>query len=420
MISVIESIHDIVKIIDYYKQNFFVERINFSDSLDWFFKDGALIHKSRGFFSIVGIEDEGKNQHLLMYQPQHAITGLLTSMIDGKRCYLIQARAEPGNINGIQFGPTVQSTPANYMRLHGGNTTPYLEWFIYNTRDVKVVSESTQLDFGERYLYKCKRLIIVELSVPVESHDNYVWISHDLFIEMLNENNLFNLDLRSLFSLLPWNYHAYEKIVINSNRIANVLNHFVPKSKNSFIIDLRNLSNWDISDLSISEKIDRQNFSVSLYKITTKGREINNWVQPLISSHSFGKVILLYRKINGYMNVLVSINNEIGLSSGCAIFPTCYYYPGNAPRKSLEMINEIIEYNNIDLISTVENSDEGGRFYQDVSYYELYKVDNQIKIIGNNLVWLNLKELYIFLNMSNIVSIQLRAAISQLFVKNVQ
>ena len=46
--------------------------------------------------------------------------------------YLLQAKAEPGNINKIQISPTVQATKSNYTRVHGGKEIPYLRYFKKN------------------------------------------------------------------------------------------------------------------------------------------------------------------------------------------------------------------------------------------------------------------------------------------------
>lgn len=142
---------DLRGLVDSVRRGFVVERVPKARALDWALRGGALQHRSGGFFSVNGVEAGGR-EHVLLYQPQGAITGVLTTMIEGERAFLLQARAEPGCLNEVQFGPTVQSTPANYMRLHGGVATAYVEDFISYQRDVDVIDDTTQLDLGERLL----------------------------------------------------------------------------------------------------------------------------------------------------------------------------------------------------------------------------------------------------------------------------
>ena len=51
-----------------------------------------------------------------------------------------------------------------YLRAHGGKSSPYIELFTTYQPRTKVLHDSMQLDYGERYLFKNKRLIIAECS----------------------------------------------------------------------------------------------------------------------------------------------------------------------------------------------------------------------------------------------------------------
>ena len=56
--------------------SFNLQEVKFSEQDDWNFKHGALSHKTGGFFDVIGIEDSLGTEHLLLYQPQSALTGL--------------------------------------------------------------------------------------------------------------------------------------------------------------------------------------------------------------------------------------------------------------------------------------------------------------------------------------------------------
>ncbi|MCR9084629.1 MAG: NDP-hexose 2,3-dehydratase family protein, partial [Cyclobacteriaceae bacterium] len=113
------------------KSEFVLKEIEFKSQNQWDFSDGALSHTSKGFFQVIGVENlaDRSDQKLMLYQPQSALTGLIITRQHNELYVLLQARVEPGNTGVIQFGPTIQSTPANYLRLHGGKATAYIEYF---------------------------------------------------------------------------------------------------------------------------------------------------------------------------------------------------------------------------------------------------------------------------------------------------
>lgn len=425
--KIYKEVSEILEIVNRYRDSFQVERVDLLSSKDWYFENGALIHSSKGFFSVRGVEFYGneKIQKIMLYQPQHAITGLVTSVINGERCYLIQARGEPGNVNGIQFGPTVQSTPANYLKLHGGNTTKYVELFVDSNADINIICETTQLDFGEKYLYKSKRCILIETNKEIEATENYFWINDELLLSLLKFDNLFNLDLRTLIALLPWNSSFFKNIDFNrihlnsSNNVrhhivGNVLRNLSNKKVPYRFIELSKLDNCIVSDEGIYEKVRDQGFSIEMYRVFTKGREVSSWVQPLVNSCTNGKVGVLIKYEDETLNILIRTGAELGLSTGMAILPSYLIYPGEKEISSIELIKSIGNYSSIEEVRRVLISDEGGRFFRDVSYYELYLVKEFTLNNEESFHWVNLNELKLFLSYSNLVSIQLRAITSLL------
>src|SRR5262245_19684480 len=100
--------------------------ISFTDTAEWSVSDGRVRHRSGGFFSLAGIEavaHDGafdKRQQLIILQPEIALNGFLLQERESRPHLLFQGRIEPGNVGGLQLAPTVQSTPSNYRRVHGG------------------------------------------------------------------------------------------------------------------------------------------------------------------------------------------------------------------------------------------------------------------------------------------------------------
>ena len=409
------------QVLDQSRANFAVERVPASQAEDWSLTDGALQHSSRGFFSVVGVTGARTDEGLvLLYQPQAAVTGLLSAHSDGELCFLLQARAEPGCLGQAQFGPTVQSTPANFMRLHGGAGTPYVEALIAHDRATMPVDDTTQLDLGERYLFKTKRSILARASEPPPLQPGFVWANVAAVRQACLESAFFNIDLRSIFSIAHWTTgEAEEGLAPRSLSVRRSLGAPVrPEVLGRLLAalgsaeraelcyaPLESLSNWRRTEWGFSERTLRQGFSIEFYRTSAKFREKSSWVQPLVNSVSEGEVVLACRERAGALEVLVRVEPETGLATGAAIGPSYVRYPG------MESLPPAWASEAPGISGTTE-SDEGGRFFRDASLYKIVRFD-AIEETPNN-AWVRLSELKMLLRTSNICTIQLRGVVSQL------
>ena len=109
-----------------------VTKVNLNSLKDWKFNKKEIFHKSKRFFKIIGVRIKSnfykKNwDQPIISQSEIGILGIIKNIKTNK--YLLQAKAEPGNINKIQISPTVQATKSNYTRVHGGKEIPYLRFF---------------------------------------------------------------------------------------------------------------------------------------------------------------------------------------------------------------------------------------------------------------------------------------------------
>ena len=115
-----------------------VEEIPFNALDGWFFDEnsGNLYHETKKYFSVEGMivktnfYQVGQWMQPIINQPEIGILGLITKIVDNERYFLLQIKFEPGNINTLQFSPTVQATESNYRRTHAGKKTEFLEYFI--------------------------------------------------------------------------------------------------------------------------------------------------------------------------------------------------------------------------------------------------------------------------------------------------
>jgi len=183
--------------------------IPFSEMNSWYFDNGGNIrHNSGKFFSIEGItvkvitEGEVKewNQPIIN-QPEVGILGILCQKRFGILYFLLQAKIEPGNVNKIQMSPTVQATRSNFTQVHGGKKPPYLEYFMNRNR-YKVIVDQLQSEQGARFLKKRNRNMIIEIDEGelIELPDNYCWLTLGQIKKRLKEDNIINMDTRTVLS----------------------------------------------------------------------------------------------------------------------------------------------------------------------------------------------------------------------------
>jgi oxidase EvaA len=381
------------------KSSFLLEEVKLLEQNEWFFKDGVLSHKTGGFFHITGLK-EPNGEHLVLYQPQGAFNGLILKYIDKKLHVLLQSRVEPGNSGIGQYGPTVQSTPANYLKLHGGKATPYLESFMGYNIDATPIHNSTQLDLGKRYYQKTKILSFVYLDNE-EAQDNFIWANINAIKESIHIDNFFNTDLKSMIGVFDWDNYT-KGINPEPFSINNLKMHYT--QNNSKLIKINDLSSWIPTEYGVENKKDGD-ISAKLYKVKSVTREKTQWYQPLLLTKDLGIIQLYFRKVKGNIEYLLSIDEEFGISGLSVVNPTVNLYGEE------EFIHE---KQNHRVVYKLIQSEEGGRFFKNENEYSIIEVDdNYLK--KENQIWVSVNEFKQILSSSNQCSIQLRC-ISSLVV----
>lgn len=414
-----QTIHELDAIRNSGRKNFHVEKVRHNEVPDWKLVNGALQHRSKGFFNVVGVTSGAAHntERVMLYQPQAAINGLLYTRIEGSTYYLIQARAEPGNVDEVQFGPTLQSTPANYMRLHGGAISPYANAFIAFDAKVRIIADTTQSDLGERYLMKSKRVIVAEHSGGLTVAPGFVWASAAAIRDALARSTYVNSDLRSLCALAPWmaddgspwelhpkSFHARKSLQrsVRGDIIGAIFTRDRSRTNTPDFIPLERVENCRIDEWGIHEIEPRHGFSVEFYRVHAELREVLTWSQPLLNSSGRGYCGLACRESKEGLEVQVRVVREFGLALGWGIGPSISAYPGAK--------GNILPANTI-LTSTVE-SYEGGRFFKDESTFELFMSNDAENASDPDCFWVNLAELKTLLNTSNLCTIELRCLAS--------
>jgi len=376
----------------------------------------ALSHRSGRFFSVEGVRvavDVGPVHtwdQPIIRQPEIGILGIITRVFDGVRHFLMQAKVEPGNINGVQLSPTVQATRSNYTRVHGGAVPAYLEYFLGPGR-AEVLVDQLQGEQGSRYLRKQNRNMIVEVDEDVPVGDRFCWMTLAQIKQLLKRPNLVNMDTRTVLACLPLlgrgplvpseTEDESPPLLIGDlplgpfalELLSSVLDHHRPVSPMHellhWLTDLRArhtltvtprpldaLDAWVMDDMALHHESGRY-FSVVAVSVESGVREVRRWQQPLVTHAGYGLNGFVLQRINGVLHFLVRAcmypGNfalfELGSTVSRSGADEYFGRPDAPPYLDLfrEPPDEWVRYQSI-------QSEEGGRFYQYQNRYVILEL----------------------------------------------
>jgi len=191
-----------------------VEEINVKDLEKWDIEDesGNISHDSKGFFEIIGVKvsntfdrevgKEGWTQPMIAKNPG-GILGILMKKINGVPHYLLQAKAEPGNIGKLQLSPTLQATTSNLLKAHGGKRPLFAEYFD-ESKNPKIIYAKWQSEDGGRFHLKSNYNMIVEIkeNKELEIPDYFIWITLYQIKQLLKIENFVGPHVRGIISYL--------------------------------------------------------------------------------------------------------------------------------------------------------------------------------------------------------------------------
>ncbi|MFA6081568.1 MAG: NDP-hexose 2,3-dehydratase family protein [Patescibacteria group bacterium] len=401
------------------KSDFRIEWIPLSKSSFWLFKSGKIIHKSGRFFKIIGVQFHDYKGNVaeqpLIDQREVGTLGFLIRERKQKKEILVQAKIEPGNSNIIQLAPTCQATKSNSMMVHGGNEPPFSHLFI--KEHPQIISSTLQSEQGSKFFEKRNQNILAVSNHIMEIPDTHQWISVEKILALLSEDFLVNTDARSVLTCSPWDKlvgwmpfsrlnDSFSKELgfsykqnVKTGQFKNMKNALIAVQKKNYVIKtipLEKLKDWKITDFEISPS-NKKLFRVRHLKVTAKNREVPEWDQPIIDSYEEGLVNLVCGRINGVLHFYFSIITEAGLYNNAELSP---------------IIRNYSKYPNVKVIKSVMQSDEGGRFYQDIARYQVVDIgEADLTLPG---YWLNLAQIQYLLLKNGRFTNEARSAISLL------
>jgi oxidase EvaA len=208
----LHSIEDILSFLTHVKSKYYLDinRIPISVMKDWIVGAGEIYHKDRKYFKVIAVEVEIGNREVVkwsqpMIEPaQEGLCAFVCKEINGILHFAVQAKLECGNLDIIEFAPTVQSLTGNY-RLTQKGELPFLD-LVLNAPKEQVLFDAYQSEEGGRFYREQNRNMIVLVGDEVSEKlpENFIWMTLHQMNTFLKFNNYLNIQARSLISTISF------------------------------------------------------------------------------------------------------------------------------------------------------------------------------------------------------------------------
>ena len=413
--------------------------------------DGSrLYHESGRFFQVIGLHvktnfggDKEWDQPIIN-QPEIGFLGFITRVIDGTRYFLVQAKMEPGNINTLQISPSLQATRSNFTQVHKGKRPTFLEYF-NGEKPVRILTDQLQTEQGGRFFRKRNRNIVVEIQEDIELPEDYRWLTLGEMKALLREDNVLNMDARSVLSTIPLiedevacqldpsgiqrvhpdlsaNGLRFLKSFLGKDSVCSIdaLLSWYTSQKTRWELEvsqksLSQLEGWHIGEMAI-ESTDRY-FSVIGVEVSAGTREVTHWMQPLIADSHIGLLAFVCQEINGVLHFLVQAKVEPGNLDIIELSPTvsCSNYAYVKTREGRPFLFDEVLSDKAAVLYDSLQSEEGGRFYQIRNRNMIVEIPASERLeLPFNYAWMTLAQMKEFMRygMFNIEARSILSAIS--------
>ncbi|MGQ0840977.1 NDP-hexose 2,3-dehydratase family protein [Actinokineospora sp.] len=404
---------------------------------------GNIVHDSGRFFVVEGLSvavpggPVPRWSQPIINQPEVGVLGIVAKEFDGVLHFLMQAKVEPGNCNGLQVSPTVQATRSNYSGAHRGRTVPYLEYF-FDTAEHTVIVDVRQSEQGAWFHQKRNRNMVVEVRGPVEVRDGFRWFTLGQLHRLLAEDDLVNMDARTVLSCLPFSGSGVRRVVSAGDDWFRdgLLRSCVPGEHSvhgndeilSWISRARSATDVDTCRIPLNEVAGwrRENgrirhesglfFDVMGVRVRARGREVDQWTQPMIEAHGAGVVAFLVRRVGGVLHILVHGRAEPGFVDVVELAPTVQCKPENyrvlPPEARPPFLDRVLAAPPERVRFAATLSEEGGRFYHTRNRYLVVEADPADDLAHPDFRWVTVDQLVGLLRHSHYLNIQARSLVA--------
>lgn len=410
-------------------------------SKEWMLSKGIFSHRTKGFFSVCGVKARAQHKHLdrktqpIINQPEVGILGFIVAQSKTGWRWMLQAKAEPGNVGVVQLAPSVQATYSNYSRKHGGKATPYLTHFL--DKEELFLSDTLQSEQGTRFLHKFNRnTVCVADTEPVNKQ--FRWFDSSHVQTAIRTDFALNTDARSVIVTAPWQLIAmhgtpFAQVQHKESGWDDMYASYTTKPDKNHLSEIHQctqslrqtvaletevcmideLLDWELDYKGITPRHESKSVSLRFYEIFAPEREKTNWSQPFTLAPVNDLVILFCQKRKGVLRFLLRPSIEIGLTEGVELGPS---YQKGLQSVMSGSIQKLVDKGDFKTLIRVSQSDEGGRFMQTRVDYAICRLKNHASAIedDSNGFWVTLAELEVLCQQPKKLTNEARSVISLL------
>tara|TARA_R110002074_G_scaffold102179_3_gene220740 strand:+ start:7479 stop:8879 length:1401 start_codon:yes stop_codon:yes gene_type:complete len=407
-----------------------ITRIDFDKMEKWNFSPNeAISHESGKFFSIIGAEaydkEEGITRHQpIINQPEQGILGIASRTNEGQIELLLQAKIEPGNLDSVQYSPTVQATKSNYTGAHKGKSVAYIDTFLENSSKIK--SRGYQSEHGYKFYKKANDNVHAHDDDITKIDNKFAWLSFGDVRYMLSKEHCINMDTRSVLATIDFfdtsvsseEIHKHSSLMESELTPLEAQLLFSSLSEDGAQNSVESISNWlslakdnkqiehkttplaklyehgwKVSDGTLHHEKNK-NFELVGIRASIGSREVSSWCQPIVRDNVPKVYGFILKEINNIIHVLVQLVEEDFSWNGAELGPTFH----SIDSSTFSLDEELAKF---DVISEQSctfydcfQSEEGGRFMEQKNRYMLINLDKNSTVeVSNRYKWVTLYQL---------------------------
>ncbi len=178
---------------------------------DWSIKkNGNIYHKSKQFFSIQGIKTENSDNREvsrwdqpLLFQKHGGVLAIFVREKNNKVEFLLKARREPGDGNGIlKLCPSFSATQSNMNLAHGGKKTELTE-LVINSKNI--IGKTEHFEEGARFWRKPNKNLLIFLekkNYHKIKNKNFIWVNLTQIKKLNQINGIINPFVKTILFMI--------------------------------------------------------------------------------------------------------------------------------------------------------------------------------------------------------------------------
>jgi len=200
----------------YMKKKYYIKVniIKLSKMKNWVLSNKCIFHKSKSFFSIIGVRVSTKSREVnywdqpLIKNNNISFAGFLVKKINFTTHYLVRFTLEPGLKHGSLTCSVNTSNVKNYLKNNNLSFKSkfILKNFFFKKNKYSVKYDTIQSDEGGRFYQSQIRYMVIQLNDQhkIKIDKNYKWISQNQMIYLIKKGVL-DIEARLLFACYNFN-----------------------------------------------------------------------------------------------------------------------------------------------------------------------------------------------------------------------